>query len=459
MKNVVIFLLVLCTLFAGYFAVRGHWRVSLTELEGRTHKLTRGELTVPINATGEVRPFRRVEIKSEASGEVILIAKRPGDRVRAGDLLIRLQPDDEQRSVDRARLELDVAEARLETARINLEQARTVDLASASARIAQLEPSLELAQFRKNKFDAMTDIQTNPEERLQWDTTVRSTKAQLDAARADFDRVKLSVKRYEQEVKQAQANQEAAKTTLADAEKRLSKTDIVAPISGIVGDIRTQVGEVIQGGKTTLTGGTVLAVVLDMERLIVRAEVDEADIGRIQAIAPPWARPGNDGSTPMPEDLAEAAQKSQPLPTITVESFRDKEFQGIIQRIFPEPKTISSSSIVTYFVEVVLTGDNQNILLPGMRADVNFISERVENVVLCPNEAVREGPAGGFGVYVPKPGADPMERVTEFVPCKFGLDNGNLSEVRCEALKEGMTVYTKLPIPRDQDRQASRKPR
>ncbi len=83
-----------------------------------------------------------------------------------------------------------------------------------------------------------------------------------------------------------------------------------------------------------------------------------------------------------------------------------------------------------------------------MRADVTFTSEHVENVLLCPNEAIHEGSGGKLGVYIPKAGGSPDEHLTEFVPCKFGLDNGNYSEVR-EGLEEGARVYTKLPAKRD----------
>ena len=106
------------------------------------------------------------------------------------------------------------------------------------------------------------------------------------------------------------------------------------------------------------------------------------------------------------------------------------------------------SGVVTYNVEVVILDDREGILLPGMRADIRFTSEHVENVLLCPNEAIREGPGGKLGVYVPVAGADRDQHKTKFIPCKLGLDNGNYSEVR-EGLSQGMMVYTKLPARTD----------
>jgi len=449
MKNALITILAASTLVVGYVAATSKLRLNLQGLEGKTANVARGDLTLPINATGEVLPGYRVEIKAEASGEVIEVAQHAGDRVRAGDLLIRLQPDDERRNVNRSRLELALAKAKLEETKLRLAQSRTADIATAKAQVAQYAEQARLAQYRHEKIIALSPDQRNDEEVLQRETTYRSQIAQLEAARADLEKAELAIPRAEQLVKQAEASFESAQNNLGDAEKRLKKTDIIAPIDGIVADIRTQVGEVIQGGKTTLTGGTVLAVMLDLSKMIVRAEVDESDIGRVLDLAPPWAQPGHDASIDVPADLIAASTGLDHLPAITVESFRDVAFTGVIERIYPEPRTLSG--VVTYLVDVVIVSDNRSLLLPGMRADVEFTSDHVENVLLCPNEAIREGPGGGLGVFVPKPNSPATERETEFRACKFGLNNGTYSQV-VEGLDEGAAVYTKLPRKPSRDR-------
>jgi hypothetical protein len=60
----------------------------------------------------------------------------------------------------------------------------------------------------------------------------------------------------------------------------------------MVTSIRVEVGAVVQGGRTTITGGTVLAVVADIDDIYVRTEVSDADIGAVMWLAPPEARPG-----------------------------------------------------------------------------------------------------------------------------------------------------------------------
>jgi len=456
MKNLLIFILACTTIVAGYIVAASKLRLGIENVEGKTEKVIRGDLTLPINATGEVRAGLRVEIKPEASGEVVEIARNAGDRVKAGDLLIRLQPDDEKRSVDRAKQELQVAEARMVSDQLALDQAKGADLAAAQSRVDQLAPTVEMFLYRKEKLEKMSPTLTNEEELLERRTAYATQVAQLAEAKAALERAKLAIPRAEQELRSAEANLEAAKANLGDAEKRLVKTTIVSPVSGVLADVKVQRGEVVQGGKTTFTGGTVLAVILDLEKVVVRAEVDESDIGRVLAIAPPWATPGHEADAHVPDDLAAAAKTMQSLPDISVESFREESFTGVVERVYPEPKSLSG--VVTYLVDVVVVSDNKSRLLPGMRADVSFTSEHVTNVLLCPNEAIREGPRGKLGVYIPKPGAAHEERATEFITCTFGLDNGNYSEVR-EGLTEGALVYTRLPNKTDKDKEKTKKDR
>jgi multidrug efflux pump subunit AcrA (membrane-fusion protein) len=447
MKNVVIAILLLATAALGYNWARS-WRLPIGQLAGTKSEIIRGDLTIPINATGEIRPSRRIEIKAEASGEVIDILKRAGERVKAGDLIMALEPDEEKRTVNRAKLDLEVAKARLKTSEVSLQQARTSDLIRAQSSLAQLVESLRYQAFLLEKVENLPADVRNVEEQIRQETSYLSQKAQVESARADVERAKMIITQAEQDLIQSQAAHETAGNNLADAEKRLTKTKIVSPINGIIGDVKVQIGEVIQGGKTTLTGGTVLAIVLQMDRLIVKTEVDESDIGRILNIAPQWARPGNDGSVLMPTDLSAAVEEMENQPVVTVESFRDEEFTGIVERIYPEPTNINN--VRTYIVDVVITSATDR-LLPGMRADVMFTSEHIANATLCPNEAIHEGSKGQLGVYVPKLGAAEEDRATTFIPCKFGLDNGNYSEILCDELTANMTVYTKLPIKPDRD--------
>lgn len=85
--------------------------------------IERGNLDVPISATGSVEPAARADIKCKSSGTVMRIYFDAGDRVKKGDLLVELDPVDEERAVRSAKAEVVRAEASLALARSDAEKA------------------------------------------------------------------------------------------------------------------------------------------------------------------------------------------------------------------------------------------------------------------------------------------------------------------------------------------------
>jgi HlyD family secretion protein len=437
-------------------------------LEGKTAFVGRGDLTIPISGTGEIQPKSRTEIKPEASGEVIEIPVEAGSIVAANALLIRLNPEEEDRNVRRMRNDLDRAMATLEKTRLSLQERETTSLAQIDARIKNAEALKTEAEFRLNKakdsnerFDQAEGIYTK-DEIVTYQSRYDQAVAQLEGLRADRDQAVIAIDLAKRDVVLAEKAVETAQTNLHDAEKRLRDTEIRSPCDGMVTNIRVEVGTVVQGGKTTLTGGTVLANVADISDVYVRTEVSDADIGAVMWLAPPKARPGGevladrigrsrvdlliDTSGVLTRDSAVGVPVK-----VRVDAFPDQHFEGFIERIFPEP--IKQQNIVSYLVDILVTSPNSDLLklTMGMQADVEFTAQSANNVLLVPHDAIRRGPGGDLGVYVPEKGADGETR-PEFVPCRFGLDNGLYAElIEGEDIVERTEVYVKLPMRFDRD--------
>lgn len=454
-------LLGLCVL--GYLNCRG-LRMKFGVLEPETAIVRRGDLTIPITAAGKVNPLSRREIKAEASGEVEAVLVKAGDVVKAGDLLIRIKRDDEERLVRRVEEELGSARTRLEAAQTTLKIKREATLPAAQARLEAYEARREYTKVdaeHKEELYNLNPPQANLLEYTRAKTTHEELLAQIKQAQADVTQAEMAVMLSESDVKLAEAAVETAKTTLGDAEKRLEKTDIIAPVDGMVAQVFVNEGEVIAGGKTTITGGTLLAVLADWSICYVRAEVDEADIGEVIELAPASARPGErsdaTATTAAVDPPATTQPTTRPVPfeaasdvRITVEAFHDQEFRGRIERIYPEPR--SGSSIITYLVDIEVTSDNRHLLMSSMQADVEFTAKSVYDALLVPHEAIKRGPDNELGVYkaVDVPGESTPK--PEFVRCRIGLDNGTFAQV-IEGVQKGDVVYTKLPEKTDRERE------
>ena len=128
----------LAVLGTTWYLARTYWRITPQWMQPKFGQVTRGDVRVPVTAAGRIEPKQRIEIKSEASGEVVEIRVQEGDFVRKGDVLVQLKRDDEQRNVERAKAGLDSAEAQLAQARVAVERARA-DLLVRQAQLDELK--------------------------------------------------------------------------------------------------------------------------------------------------------------------------------------------------------------------------------------------------------------------------------------------------------------------------------
>ncbi len=485
MKRWIIGLGVVAALVGGFVYWLSQQRLPFAQLEGKTAVAKRTRLSIPIRASGLIEPASPpIEIKSKASGTVTKIHYKAGDMVRKDDLLLELDPKDEQRAKDRLQAEFDRAKANLERAKVMRDQLAKdlpadIEIAekqveAAKATLSQMDFQLtKRRELRKENFESADSVRIAEDNFNQAQATVGQMEAALKKLKNNQE---FQLKAADQNVALAQADFDAAKKNLEDGEQRLKETKLYAPIDGMVTKINVRVGELILSGTASLTGGSLLMTIADISDLYVTAQVDEADISTVLDLAPATARPGlqraealaRGGSASAAQsdtpqlDSAQAAatQAAAALATgrpvkITAEAFREQAFEGTIEHISPEP--LKQQSVVTYDVRIKLTSKERYKLLLGMQADAEFTLETIDAVVV-PVDAVRilgdeteKGNKGERGVYVPVKGGG-FPRKAEWRPCRFGLDDGSKIEV-IEGLKEGEEVFTQLPAGVDKDKQ------
>lgn len=449
MRPIIIGLLVLAVIAGGVFWV-SQQRLSFGVLEGKQSEATRGDLIVPVTASGVIEPASITQIKGEASGVVVETPFDVGTMVKHGDLIIRLDEDDEQRNVDRAETDYQRSVHAWERARIALEQVQTVGLDLAAAKVQQAEARKMRTQSEYDKKlpniksrDGLPPLVTKEE----WDQVLSAkmeADAMYDAAIAEQKQAQIAIRMSEWEEKSAEQTKESAKKALEEAQERLRETSVLAPSDGMVLKRNVQIGEVVMSGKTSFTGGTVLMELANVDRIYAVVNVDEADIGQVRELAPPSARPGPTATQPV-EIPPEKLDRDQVV-EVTVESFPDEKFTGAIERISPQSEVVRA--IATFKVWIRITSENREKLigLLNTQCEARFTVNSVQNAVLVSYDAVKPNPNGtGFGVYVvtkPPPGSD--KEGHEFKVCKFGADNGIDVEV-IEGLDAGQKVWIELP--------------
>jgi membrane fusion protein (multidrug efflux system) len=180
-----------------------------------------------------------VTIAPKVMGYVAEVAVGDNQRVKAGDVLVRIDPRDYQTALDSATA--DLANAKATSANIDAllnEQKATIDQAEAAAAFAQQE---------YNRYADLARTGAGSAQRLQQaQSDLAQRKATLAAAQAHIDVLKT-------QRQQAEAATAAKGAALDQAKINLSQTTITAPIDGVVGDRTVRQGQLVQAGTRLMS--------------------------------------------------------------------------------------------------------------------------------------------------------------------------------------------------------------
>ena len=371
----------------------------------------RGPITEIVSTTGRVVPNRDVEIKCKASGEVVSLPHDVSDTVKKGDLLVKLDPINEQRRVSLAQIALSSSRARvkqrhtaLATAEINLATSRR----RAAAALASAKARSEDAKSKAARAKLL--LQKELASREEYDTASTASvqaASELEDARARTEELKaeeLGLETKRQDLVLAEAQVKSDEITLADANQRLRETMVYAPIDGVVSTRNVEIGQIVSSGINNVGGGTTLLTVADLSTIYVLASVDESDIGRVRA-----------------------AQSA----SITVDAHPDRRFRGVVERI--ATKGTSSSNVVTFEVKIQVTDARRALLKPEMTANIDIVIARSGDALLVPSQAVTKT-RKGYVVKVDEGQEAPATRTVE-----IGIRSETMIEV-VSGLKEGERV-------------------
>ena len=367
-------------------------------------------LKVVVEATGRVVPEREVEIKCKASGEITNLPVEVSQPVKLGDLLVQLDPVDEERAVKREKAALSASRAKVAQARLNLSIAER-DYASEQTRARSAEKSAEAkaqeAEAKLVRITTLFDKKMASLEELEVAKSV-SAAAQADwqSAQArvqDLESRKAEVESRQQEISMAEAQAEADQLTLSDAEQRLADTTVLAPIDGVVASRNVQVGQIIASGINNVGGGTAVMTLADLTRIYVLVSVDESDIGKVAA--------------------GQAAR-------ITVDAFPEEVFKGEV--VLVATKGVTTSNVVTFEVKVEVSGDNRTLLKPEMTANVSIVTKDKLDSLLVPVTALERKKGQSWVTILVADGNTNRRQVTigdsnsEFVEILKGVEVGEL---------------------------------
>ncbi len=338
---------------AGTWAWR-KWHPAKKPLNVEVKRVSRGKLVELVQAPGEVTPKKKVSISARVSARITELPVEKGAKVTRGDpnanppvpasVLVRLDDKDLKSRLRStvANREAQRAETEVLKTRIASESAA---IAGTSSALAQAEKDLE----RKSALLKTGDIGQALFDEV--DAKARGLRAQLEAAR-------LALEATKQNLIVLQHRLDAAEALIEEAQEALTYTTISTPIDGVVTRLNAEVGEMVMTG-TMNNPGTVIMEVADLSRMLVIAQVDEADMGHLAV-----------------------GQKA----VIHIQAYGERAFTGAVDTI-PLTSAKSPTGTNIYRVEILLDPTEER-LYTGLTADIEIRTREHENVILVPSQAV-----------------------------------------------------------------------
>ena len=346
---IVVVLIVIAGGAAAAFARRGDQGVTVT-----VETIQKRDLDAIVSASGKIDPKKTVNISAQTMGRVTQLAVKEGDRVRAGQFLLQIDPVNAEAAVRR-----DIAG--VAGARTALEQSR-VSLQSAKAQLDVARQALK----RQTELTAAG----------------LTTRESLERAQAEVEIRESDLKAREQEIKNRETQLNQMEAGLSASQHTLTQVRFEAPFDGIVTRRNIEEGENVMVG-TMNNAGTVLLTVADMSVSEAEVEVDETDIPFVQ--------------------LGQLAK-------IKIDAIADKEFTGKVTEIGNSPIQVqgggTTRTATNFKVTVTIDGQIPEVR-PGFTCTAEITTATRKQALSVPIQAmtVRElvYDAQGNVVHEPRP--------------------------------------------------------
>jgi len=330
-----VFLLWLIAYFSGLTKGKDVIEVTLGEVK-------KVKIIETVSASGTIQPEAEVKISPDVSGEIVDVMVEEGDSVIAGQMLLRIRPDNFQAAVQNSQAGVNTSRANYAQTQSRYEQA-----------VAQLLRSK--ADFERNKELFDQDVISEADFQ-QFETNFRVAQKEVEAATQQMEASKFTI--------------QSAQATLNQNLDVLSRTEIYAPVSGTVSKLDVEQGEKVVG--TAQMAGTEMLIIANLNNMEVRVNVNENDIVRVK--------------------LGQEVN-------IEVDAYGERKFKGIVTKIANTANTkISEDAITEFEVRIRILNESYKDLIkkkgslspfrPGMTASVEIITNTKENVTSVPLASV-----------------------------------------------------------------------
>lgn len=314
-----------------------------------TEKVARKTIVETVNASGKVYPEIEVKMSPDISGEIVELNVAEGDSVTKGEVLAKIYADIYATQRDQA------------AAVVSQQQAQVANSSAAiEASKAQLDQAQKAFNMQKQLFN----------EKVISQNEFNTAEATLKSAQANFNAA-------QQGIRGGEAGVQSARAALAKANKDISRSVVIAPMSGVISLLNVKKGERVVGNS--MMAGTEMMRIADLSKIEVRVDVGENDIPKVH--------------------LGDSA-------TVDIDAYYNRKFKGTVTQIASSNNGAASQTEVAtgtevtnykvyirllpeYYQDLVDNNKQKNFpFRPGMSASADIKTNAHENRLAVPINAV-----------------------------------------------------------------------
>jgi HlyD family secretion protein len=359
-----------------------------------------------VTATGEIRAKDFVDLQTEIAGVIVELPVQEGNRVQAGDVLLRIDPFQARQDLAAAQGEYDAACADQGSALIQVSMGvassardeATVKAAQSDLVRAEANRDHLLAQLaRRKELAGQSLISADEYEATESslriaESDVASAAARVEQARSEGELTRVTIDQWRKQHEAAERRCGVAKANLERMQDLLAKTTITSPLSGVITKLNVSKGERAVPGILSNPEATLMTIA-DLSTIEAEMKVDETDIIMVSI-----------------DDEA----------VVTVDALTGTELKGHVTELGNSPigdtgeltASTSGGQEGKDFKVVVRIESPPPTLRPGLTASADIFVESRGQALVVPLQAVtvREVRVDAEGRYVPPDPAE-LERI------------------------------------------------
>jgi len=367
-KRFILFVVIIAAAGGGYYYYNlNNTQVSTTSYE--YIKVEKGNIKKAVSATGKIIPTSTLTLSSEISGKIVEINKDFNEKIKIGEVLATFDQNPFILRVEETETSVSISKSKLKQKIGSLEKAKSElknSISNRNGAISKLnDSSLNINKLKENlddktklyekKFISKKELE---DAKFEYESAVfqySTLESEILSLNAIIDSREAQIKIINAEIEEVEKLIQQTELTLESEKLDLSKTKIVSPIDGFVLDKHISVGDVLGAYQKD---SIMFTIAETLSKMNIEIFIDESDIGNIK----------------LDQDVE-----------FSTDAFPDRKLNAKITQIRYSP--IDDQNVITY--EVIASFDNpNNILLPGMTANVDIVVENKEDVLKVKNSAL-----------------------------------------------------------------------